>query len=299
MNVSDIELFIRVADSGSFSEAARQLNISSAVASAGIKRLEKELGTTLLVRSTRQLCLSAPGRQYLRFCRRAIAELDEGSKVLLNESGVISGQLRLSIPSDIGRNCMLMLIEEFMTHNPLLSITILISDQISDFYNERIDVAIRYGELKDSNLVAFRLVTTERTLCASPTYIEKHGEPNHPDELNNHNCLLFQIGDSVFNTWEFSQDKKVFSIRVNGDRVANDADVVRRWAKRGCGIALKSKIDINKELKKGTLVHILKEFETPPLDLWLICPDRSLITPTILTLKDYLRHNLQEQLNSK
>ena len=291
MNVSDLELFIRVADSGSFSEAARQLNISPAVASDGIKRLEKELGSTLLVRSTRQLCLSTPGKHYLRYCRRAIAELDEGSKAILSESGLISGSLRLSIPSDLGRNHLLEWLDDFMKNNPLLSLTIRVSDQLSDFYNDRIDAAIRYGELEDSTLIAFRLITTERILCASPDYIEKHGEPLHPNDLNTHNCLLFQLADNVFNSWVFLLESETICVRVSGDRVANDADVVRRWAIAGHGVTLKSRIDVSKELEDGSLVHILREYKTPPLDMWLICPDRNLLTPAIMALKDFLQLN--------
>lgn len=297
MNVSDLELFVRVADAGSIGGAARQLNISSAVASAGIKRLEKELGIKLLVRSTRQLCLSTLGEHYLRFCRRAIAELDEGSKAILSESGLISGELRLSIPSDFGRNHLLGWLDDFMVENPLVSFMVRVSDELSDFYSDRVDVAIRYGDLEDSSLIAFRLITTERVLCVSPTYLEKHGEPVHPDDLKSHNCLLFQQGEVPFNSWIFKNSGGSVYIRASGDRVTNDADIVRRWALAGYGIAFKSKLDVVDELKNGSLVQILCQFPTPPLDMWLICPDRNLLTPAIMALKDNLQLCLRERLD--
>ncbi len=300
MNVSDLELFVRVADCGSLSGAAKQLNISSAVASAGIKRLEKELDSKLFIRSTRQLRLSTPGKQYLRFCRRALAELNEGAKSILSETGLISGQLTLSIPSDFGRNHLLGWIDSFVQDNPLLSLTIRVSDEVSNFYNDRIDASIRYGVLEDSNLIAFRLITTERVLVASPEYINKRGLPLHPEELNKHNCLLFQLGDSIFNTWCFlSQDKESdITVKVSGDRMTNDADIVRRWALSGHGIAFKSRLDVNQEIEQGKLIHILPEFKSPPLDMWLVCPDRKLVTPSLLALKDYLQACLQNWIQS-
>jgi len=298
MNVSDLELFIRVADCGSLSGAAKQLNISSAVASAGIKRLEKELDSKLFIRSTRQLRLSTPGKQYLRFCRRALAELNEGAKSIMSETGLISGQLTLSIPSDFGRNHLLGWIDNFVQDNPLLSLTVRVSDEVSDFYNDRIDASIRYGVLEDSNLIAFRLITTERVLVASPEYINKNGLPLHPEELNKHNCLLFQLADSIFNTWNFLEKSSDILVKVSGDRVTNDADIVRRWALSGHGIAFKSRLDVNKEIKQGKLIHILPDFKSPPLDMWLVCPDRKLVTPSLIALKDYLQVCLQNWLAS-
>ena len=294
MNISDLELFIRVAESGGLSAAAREMNISSAVASAGVKRLEKELGVTLFIRSTRKIRLSNAGFQYLQYCKRAVSDLHKGAKVILKNTGLITGQVNVSLPSDLGRNFLLNRLDEFTNKNPLLSLTIKIDDQISDFYSDRIDVAVRYGDLEDSTLIAFKLITTDRVLCASPEYIEKHGNLSHPDDLNNHNCLLFMLEDRIFNSWAFvSPSKATVTINVKGDRVANDSDIVRKWALAGRGIALKSRLDINKEVKDGTLVVLLPEYKSDPLDMWLVCPDRSLLTPAVIALKDYLKVNLK------
>ena len=289
MNISDLELFIRVADSGGISSAAREINISSAVASAGIKRLEKELGVTLFIRSTRKLRLSNAGIQYLQYCKRAVSDLHKGAKVILKNTGLVTGQVNLSLPSDLGRNFLLSCFDDFTDKNPLLTLTIKIDDQISDFYSDRIDIAIRYGALEDSTMIAFKLITTDRVLCASPKYIQKYGNLSHPDDLNNHNCLLFMLEDRVFDSWVFNSDNEKITINVKGDRIANDSDIVRKWALSGRGIALKSRLDIYKEINDGTLVVLLPDYKSEPLDMWLVCPDRSLLTPAAIALRDYLR----------
>ncbi len=295
MNTSDLELFIRVAESGGLSAAAREINISPAVASAGVKRLEKELGVVLFIRSTRKLRLSNAGLQYLQYCKRAVSDLHKGAKEILKNTGMITGQLNVSLPSDLGRNYFLNSLDEFTDKNPLLTLTIKIDDQISDFYSDHIDIAIRYGELEDSTMIAFKLVTTERVLCASPEYIEKHGQLFHPNDLNNHNCLLFMLEDRVFDSWVFNSAKEKIIVNVKGDRVANDSDIVRKWALSGRGIALKSRLDISKEINKGTLVTLLPEYKSDPLDMWLVCPDRSLLTPAVIALKDYLKAILKDE----
>jgi DNA-binding transcriptional LysR family regulator len=295
VNTSDLELFIRVAESGGLSAAAREINISPAVASAGIKRLEKELGAILFIRSTRKLRLSDAGIQYLQYCKRAISDLQKGANIILKNTGLIAGHISISLPSDLGRNFLLNCLEEFTEKNPLLTLTIKIDDRISDFYSDCIDIAIRYGDLEDSTMIAFKLITTERVLCASPEYIKRHGDILHPDDLKEHNCLLFMLEDKVFNSWVFSSaNKEKITVNVKGDRVANDSDIVRKWAISGHGIALKSRLDINKEVKDGTLNIVLQDYKSDPLDMWLVCPNRSLLTPTVIALKNYLKVQLQE-----
>ncbi|UTW05673.1 LysR family transcriptional regulator (plasmid) [Amphritea atlantica] len=296
MNTSDLDLFTRIADSESITASAKQLGITPAAASAALKRLEKQLDTQLFIRSTRQLRLTSEGEHFLLYCQQALASLEEGKASLHAIKGKISGELRLSVPSDLGRNIAIPWIDEMMEEHPEFSLKLSISDSLSNFYLDRVDVALRYGEPEDSSMIAFQIATMERLIIASPDYIVSYGKPEHPDDLRQHNCLMFRLGSRSFNTWELFRGEKRYKISVKGDRESDDAEIVRRWAVAGKGIGYKSVLDVNQDLKKGKLVRILQEYQSKPLSLYLICPSRQQLTPAVLLLRDFLRDKVAIEL---
>ncbi len=291
MNLADLELFVRTADSGSISAAARELDVSPAAASAAIKRVEKQLDTQLLVRSTRKLRLTDAGERYLSHCRRALAELQQAGQALHTGKGEVAGTLRLSVSSDFGRNMLLPWLDRFMDRYPRLKLRMSVSDSLSDFYRDRVDIALRYGEPEDSSLIAFRIVETERVLCASPEYLRQHGIPRHPEQLKQHNCLFYLLGERTHDQWRFTDNRnnQPLKISVQGNRVCDDADIVRRWAVAGKGIALKSRLDMARDLRAGRVVELLTDYRQEPATLWLICPSRQQVTPAVLEFRDMLR----------
>jgi DNA-binding transcriptional LysR family regulator len=311
MHTQDLLLFIRTADCGSITGAAQELQISTAAASAGIKRLEKQLKTSLFVRSTRQLRLSAEGEHFLLHCRQALETLAIGQASMEALKGKVAGELRLSVPSDLGRNLLLPWLDEIMDCHPDLTIHLIIGDALSDFYHDRIDLALRYGKPEDSSMVAFKLATIERVLCASPSYLASHGMPAHPDELTLHNCLLYLVKERQFDVWDFylNEEKTTYlakddaslgiqhKIRVKGNRSCNDGDLVRRWALSGKGIANKSILDVSHDLGAGRLVRVLPQYRSEHKELNLICPSRKQVTPTVLLLRDILREKLSHLLS--
>lgn len=299
MNTSDLNLFTRIADSGSITASAEQLGITPATASAALKRLEKQLDTQLFIRSTRQLRLTSEGEHYLLYCQQALASLEEGKASLHAIKGKISGALRLSMPSDLGRNIVIPWIDEMMDGHPEFSLKLSISDSLSNFYLDRVDVALRYGEPEDSNMIAFQIATMERLIIASPNYIARYGEPEHPNDLRNHNCLMFRLGSRAFNTWDLFRRGERYKVAVKGDRESDDAEIVRRWAVAGKGIGYKSALDVNRDLQAGKLVKLLPEYQSKPLSLWLICPSRKQVTPAVILLRDYLREKVTKELDKK
>ncbi|MCV6587690.1 MAG: LysR family transcriptional regulator [Marinobacterium sp.] len=296
MNTSDLTLFVRTADSGNITRAATKLGISPASASAALKRLEKQLETTLFVRSTRQLRLTAEGEGFLLYCRNALDTLDEGIASLSAMKGKVAGEIRFAVSSDLGRNIVLPWLDETLEQHPELSLNLSLSDTLSDFYLDRVDLALRYGEPEDSNLVAFHIATVDRVAFASPHYLARYGTPVHPDQLQKHNCLLYRIGNRTYNSWVFSQRGERIKVQVGGNRESNDADIVRRWAVSGHGIAYKSSLDISTELREGRVIKLFPDFETPPLNVWLICPGRKQITPATLLLRELLREKCAQVL---
>ncbi len=297
MNTSDLVLFVRTADTGSITASAEQLGITPAAASAALKRLEKQLDVQLFIRSTRQLRITSEGERFLLYCRQALASLDEGRASLNTMRGKIAGELRLSVSSDLGRNIVLPWLDEAMGEHPALSLHLSVGDILSDFYLDRIDVALRYGEPEDSSMVAFHIATVNRLAFASPGYLAQFGEPIHPEELRNHNCLLYQLGSRTYDTWMFSKDGERHKVQVRGNRESNDADIVRRWALAGKGIAFKSILDVSADLRSGRVIKLLADYQSEPLSTWLICPSRKQVTPAILMLRDLLRMKCTEVLS--
>lgn len=298
MNISDLSLFIRTADMGSITAAADQLGLSPATASAALRRLEKQLGAALFIRSTRQLRLTSEGERFLVYCRQALAILDEGLDSLSAMHGKVAGEIRLSVSSDLGRNIVLPWLDEAMDTHPELSLHLSVGDTLSDFYLDRIDVALRYGQPEDSGMVAFHIAQVDRIAFASPDYLRRFGEPLHPEELSGHNCLLYMLGHRAYDIWEFSRGDDQFRVKVRGNRESNDADIVRRWAVAGHGIAYKSSLDVSTDLRAGNVVRLLPDYQSKSLDVWLICPSRKQVSPAILMLRDLLREKCAATLST-
>lgn len=289
VRLDDLQVFVHAAQSGGFSAAARQLDLSPALASAAVARLEQTLGARLFVRSTRRMRLSEDGLRYLPHAQALLACAEEGSAALARGRGEISGILRLSVPSDLGRNVLLPWLEEFQRQHPGLTLSLQVSDRPADFFRDSLDAVVRYGHLADSSLVALPLVPgNRRSLCASLDYIARFGKPHAPEDLPRHNCLRYVLGDQTFERWNFHWPDGTRTIRVTGNRISDDADVVRRWAVAGLGVVYKSRLDLWPDLAAGRLVEIFPAEYGQPAPLQLLAAHRSALTPAVLALRDFL-----------
>jgi DNA-binding transcriptional LysR family regulator len=297
----DLQLFVRAAELGSLSAAARLLDLSPAVASAALKRLEQQLGTRLLARSTRNLRLTAEGEGFLLHARQALGSLEEGRRQLARDKDEVSGVLQLSAPSDFGRNVLLPWLDELQREHPKLSVRLLLGDRNADLFRQAADIALRYGAPEDSSLVALPLCPdNRRVLCAAPSYLARHGEPKDVDQLAQHNCLLYQLGSRVHDHWRFGRDAQETGLTVSGDRFCDDADVVRRWALAGVGIAYKSWLDVAFDVRAGRLKVLLGHLQGEPAPLNLMCTHRAQLGKPVQLLRNLLRERCQalfEQLN--
>lgn len=292
--LEDLALFIRIADCGGLSAAARELDITPAVASAGLKRLEDALGGRLFVRSTRSLRLTVEGERYLGYARNVLQMLEEGAANVAQVSAVIGGELNLSIPSDLGRNVLLSWLDDFQRQHPAVRLRIRISDRLADLYRQPVDIAVRYGEPEDSGMVALPLAAeNRRVLCAASSYIERHGAPRTLEELKQHNCLRFVLGDQVHERWRFHRRGNVSEVIVQGDRVCDDGDLVRRWAIAGEGIAYKSSLDVAHDIRAGRLQPLLTAWQGEIAPLNLVCTHRLLLSPSVTALRAFLQQRLE------
>jgi DNA-binding transcriptional LysR family regulator len=292
LRLDDLTVFVRTADCGSLSGAARELEISPALASAAVKRLEGQLKLRLFARTTRSLRLTEEGEHYLRHAREALRLLKEGHDALIQGQETLGGTLKIAMPSDLGRNMLVGWLDAFQAQYPRVTLQLGISDSLSDLYRQPVDIAIRYGRQDDSSLIAMPLApANRRVLVASPDYIRQHGRLATLAELARHNCLRFMLGDVIHDRWSFYHDAQGEPevIHVNGNRSADDADVVRRWAVAGLGIAYKSRLDLSDDIRAGRLQVLLPDVLGEPTPLHMVFMHRTQITPTVLQLRDFLR----------
>jgi DNA-binding transcriptional LysR family regulator len=290
LRLEDLNVFVRAADSGSLSAAARDLGVAPAVASTAIKRLERTLDTPLFIRSTRSLRLTREGERYLQHVREVLRLLADGQAEISRDKAALGGTLHIAAPSDFGRNVLLEWLDEFQLAHPKLAMRLRFSDRVTDMYRQPVDLAIRYGLPEDSNLIALPLAAANRrVLCASPAYLARHGPPASIDALRQHNCLLFMLGDQVHNRWRFHRGRDTVEVAVKGDRVSDDAEVVRRWALSGQGIAYKSWLDMARDVQAGRLVVLLPDWQGEAAPLNLLCPHRTLLSAAVTRLRDDLQ----------
>ncbi|MCL9799934.1 LysR family transcriptional regulator [Pseudomonas sp. rhizo66] len=285
IRIDDLGLFTRSAALGSFTAAALEADLLPGQVAAAIKRLERELDVRLFARTTRSLRLTAEGEQYLPTAHSVLEALKQGKENLRGETATLRGVLQVTAPSDLGRNILLPWLTLFRRQHPELTLRFSLSDQMADLFRDPVDVAIRYGSNEDANYVALPLAPwNRRVLVAAPEYVERHGYPQTPVDLHNHPCLLYQQGGRIYDKWSLGSE----TIQVSGPLFSDDADIVRRWALSGEGIANKSWLDVSADVIAGRLVVLLKDFPGNASPLSLVCPHRKQITPAVSQLYTWL-----------
>ena len=293
----DLQLFVRTAALGSFSQAAREADLLPGQVAAAVARLERELDLRLFVRTTRSLRLTAEGALYLPYAQEVLATLREGRARIQGEDTTLQGTLQVSAPSDFGRNLLLPWLSAFRAAHPRLRLHLRLSDEVADVFREPVDVAIRLGRFDDASYVALPLLEgNRRVLAASPDYLRRRGTPDRLDDLREHDCLAYQLGGRAHDRWSFEMDGRRVVIPVRGPLVCDDADVVRRWAVAGEGITYKSWLDLREDVLGGRLQLLLGGIGAS-VPLQLVCPHRKQFTPAVRLLHAQLRSYLQPLLS--
>jgi len=209
------------------------------------------------------------------------------------DRAALVGTVRVAAPSDLTRNLLLPLFDEFMQAHPGLQLQLSVGDRVLDVMRDEVDIAIRFGTPADSRLVA-RLLAASRPVCsASPDYLRRHGTPQTPQDLLRHNCITFDRGGRRHRAWRFCRDGQWTEVRVDGDRSADDASLAREWAVAGAGIVLKSEIDQRRDLDSGALVPLLTEWETEPYPLHALLPSGRFVPNRVRALVDFLAARFQ------
>ena len=293
LNLADIRLFIRISETGSIASAAKSLGLTPATASAAIKRLEKQVDSQLLERSTRSLRLTQAGEDFLGYCVQSAQLLAEGMAMLKDGREALSGEIHLGAPSGLGRDRLDALLQPFRRSHPQIRMVMHLSDSITDLYRNRIDLVLRYGLLRDSNLIARKLCDNERVICAAPAYLARVGHPESLEALTRHNCICFYRNGELYDHWSLNDRGQRHEVVVSGDRAADDGALVHQWALQGWGVALKSRLDIADDLASGRLIDLFPDADYEPAPLYAVYPSRQYQPARIKALLEFLQGALR------
>lgn len=283
-----LEAFAKVAETQSFSEAARRLRSSKSAVSRHVAALEAELGARLLHRTTRSLTLTEAGRGYYDRAARILADLAEANASVSELQAAPRGRLRVNAPMSFGFLHLAAALGDFLTRYPEIELDVTLTDRFVDLIDEGVDVAVRIGSLTDSSLVARRLAVIRRVLCASPDYLERRGVPATPDDLKAHDCLS-NTNVAISREWRFVHpDGRQWPVEVQGRMSANNGDMLRVAALRGHGFVHLPTFIVGDDLKAGTLISVLEPYVAQDLTLNAVYPTARHLSPKVRAFVDFL-----------
>jgi DNA-binding transcriptional LysR family regulator len=265
------------------------VSVSTSTVTVALQQLEEQARVSLITRSTRRLSFTFEGRRFLADARKLLADWD--ASIAGVQDGPLRGPIRMTATQDFGWTEVAPLIDRFLDLHPAVQIALHLSDGVVDLVEQDIDLALRNGPLADSALKARLMLRGRRVVCAAPSYWANHAAPNHPDDLAAHNCLVHPRPGSTFSSWSFTVEGRPVTVRVAGNRVANDGGVLRQWALDGHGVIMRNAWDIRKELASGALVTALDTFVTSNANLYAVTAG-SVSSQRVRTFIDFLAENL-------
>ncbi len=279
--------FVAVAARHSFTGGARQIGISTKLASKYVARLEERLGAQLFNRTTRSVTLTDTGQAYLERCLPVLDQIDEMEGVIQERQSELAGPIRLTAPTGFGSRELVQAVTPFQQSHPKVQIEMLLSDYHAPLVEEGIDLAIRFGKLQDSTLVARKLCDMRLVVVAAPDYLARHGEPGHPKALATHNCLMLQSSAQP-ERWRFNEAGKVTSVLVSGSFRANSPRAVAHMAAGGQGIGRCPYYTVKPLVEAGRLQLLFADREDAPLPLYVVYPPSRHLTARIRALIEHL-----------
>ncbi len=293
--LKQLESFVAVAASGSLTAAALAEGVAPAIMGRRLDALEERLGVKLLVRTTRRLHLTHEGSAFLEDCQRLLADL-ANAEASVSAGGVKpSGHLRITAPAGFGRRHVAPLVPKFRAQHADVTISLNLSDRVVDMAGEGFDCAVRVGDLPDSSLVSVRLADNRRLCVATPAHLQRHGTPEHPNDLARFDCLTLSSDASQTRGWAFtvpsSAGREVVHLKPGGPLDCSDGQVLHDWCLAGHGIAWRSTWEVEAEIAAGQLVEVLADFAAPPNGIYAVFPQRRHLPLRVRLWIDFLKHH--------
>ena len=290
-----MSILVAVVEAGSFSAASRQLKIPLATVSRKVGELESHLRTRLLHRSTRQLSLTEAGQSYVAACRRILDEVGEAERAASGEYATPKGELVITAPFVFGRQHVLPVVADFLKTYPEIDVRMVLTDRKMNLLEEHVDVAVRIAELPDSSLIATRIGTTRRVVCASPAYFATHGTPTTPRELAAHACITLEQITSR-HIWIFMSGKSEVEVPIRSRLAVSTAEAAIDAAVAGVGLTRVLSYQIADALRAGALKTVLEGFEPVPWPISLVHTGQGILPLKLRAFLDFAGPRLKARL---
>ncbi|TFL14246.1 LysR family transcriptional regulator [Pusillimonas caeni] len=287
-----IEIFVRVAHSGSFSATGREFGLTQSAVSKHVAQLEAHLGVRLLNRTTRRMRLTEEGLSYLGFATKVLDDLSEAEASVGKAKAAPGGLVRISSPASFAREILVPKVNELLQQYPDLRIELLCTDLSDNLVVEGADLAIRFGE-QSGTVIARGVGTACRAAVASPAYLRQAGSPNRAEDLSIHNCLLYS-NPLVNNVWSFARRGKTHRIAVSGSFSSNNAEIIRAACLSGTGIALMPDWLFLDDLRTGRLQRVLKQYEPEGMPIFITYASRRFVPPKLRVVLDFLTDEMKK-----
>ena len=283
-----MEAFVLVVDTGSFSAAARRLNVGQPAVSKLVAQLEERLGVKLLVRTTRGLTATEAGLNYYERARRSIEEADEAESAARGAGSSLTGRLRICGAVTFARIHLMPRLPEFLARHPELEMEVVLDDRNIDLVQEGIDVALRMGQLSDSSLTARRIVSGRHVVVGTPAYFERTGRPTAPGDLAAHQAVIYDQ-EAGGQDWTFQRDDAEIAVILKGRLRVSAAEGVRAAVFANAGVAVASEWMFSPEIADRTVQMVLQDWELPRIDLWAVFPAGRTATTKARTFTQFVQ----------
>jgi len=284
----DLNFFVLLAKLGSMSATARELGVTPPAVTKRLSLMEQRLGVRLVNRTTRRISLTNEGELYLAQASDILHRIRDMEASVSSGRAEPKGLLRVNATPGFGRTRIAPIVSRFAHAHPEVEVELHLTDRPINLVEEAYDLAIRFGELPDTRLTARRLMKNRRFLCASPAYLKAAGEPQTPQELHRHRCILHRQNDEVYGTWRLHKGRSVELVKVRGAVSSNDGDIVLNWALDGHGIVQRSEWDAAKYLASGRLREVMPGYTLPSADLYLYYLSRRNLPARMRAFIDFL-----------
>ncbi|MBD5802775.1 HTH-type transcriptional regulator DmlR [Azoarcus sp. Aa7] len=295
---SELAFFCLLVKMGSLAATAREMNLTPPAVTKRLAQLEERLGVRLLNRTTRRLSLTNEGEVYFTNAQRILGDISEMESRVSGSRAVPKGLLRVNAPLGFGRSYIGPAISAFTKRYPEVEVQLQLTDRPVSLPDEAIDVAIRFGEIPDSRLIAKKIASNRRLLCASPAYLRTHGRPETPADLARHQCIVLRQNESAYGVWRLARGKQGEAIKVHGKLSTNDGEVALNWALDGLGILMRAEWDVAKYLRSGRLEQVLPDYETPPADIYAVYLERLNLSAKVSFFIEHLQEYLSTHADS-
>lgn len=282
-----LTVFAKVAEAGSLTGAARALNMSNPSVTRHVADLEGHLGARLFNRSTRRLSLTETGAAFLERSKQLLLDFEEATAAASTSAASPSGILRINAPISFAVGHLARVLPQYSERYPQVGLDVTLSDRVINLVEEGYDLAIRIGRIQDSSLVARKIAPVRMLLCAAPAYLDRHGTPQVPDDLQQHRCLTYSYA-SAPDEWQFSHAGNNHTVRIKGPMHANSGDLLRAAALAGMGIILQPSFIVGDDIRSRKLIALLPGFTAAMTQIHAVYPSRRHLSAKVRTFVDYL-----------